>query len=295
MLSVIVPTGSHVVESDCEKMQCPTPESVPRPNGRGTKDRISVPCGKCIVCLSNRRKHWSFRLEQECKNSLSAFFITLTYDNTLIPFNDGKATLKKSDLIRFLKVLRSFNDRDREKYARLCGVSEKALKHGNFKYYAVGEYGTENKRPHYHLIVFGLNTWYDHDYVYNLVYDKWAKGFVHVGSVTPASITYVAKYLVNSFNENYEGIQKPFSAMSKGLGLCYVEKTREWHEATGNRFIFDVGGVKKSLPRYFKEKIFPNEEADSVNLRDDFIKNGQDVRPILLSNLKKTNKKKSKL
>lgn len=204
-------------------------------------------------------------------------------------------TLVKSDLTGFIKVLRAFNDRDREKYAELAKVPQKALKHGNFKYYACGEYGTENNRPHYHLILFGLNTWYDKDYVYNLVFEKWQKGFVHVGTVTPASITYVAKYLVNSYNEKYQGRQKPFSVMSKGLGLCYVEKTKQWHEETGNKFILDAGGIKKSLPRYYKEKIFKNEEADSVNVTKDFIYEGMDSRPIILGNLIKNTKNKSKL
>lgn len=269
--------------------------SVPRPNGRGQADRISVPCGKCIICLKNRRSHWSFRLEQEFLSCLSAYFITLTYDDYNLPLNTEKRpTLKKRDLSLFLKSLRQWNNRDAEKYEKLMKVSKNSLKKGNFMYYACGEYGERTLRPHYHLILFNLNTWFPKDTIEKKVFETWSKGLVHVGSVTPASISYVAKYLVNSYNMDFTGIEKPFSVMSKGIGLSYIEKTRSFYESTGETVIHDKGGIKKSMPRYFRKKL-NIQSTDIMPSTDSYMVNGRDERTVILENLKKSKPKKSKL
>ena len=54
-------------------------------NGRGAKDRITIPCGKCLPCKMRKRSSWSFRLVQELRYSKSAYFITLTYDDFNVP------------------------------------------------------------------------------------------------------------------------------------------------------------------------------------------------------------------
>nr|QJB18926.1 MAG: replication initiator protein [Microvirus sp.] len=270
-------------------MQCPVPMSVPRPNGRGSADRISVPCGKCIICLGNRREHWSFRLEQEYLICCSAFFITLTYDDDNLPQTFGVPCLNKSDLILFIKRLRQYNTREREKYESLGKVPKNSLKRQNFKYYACGEYGTENTRPHYHLILFNMNSWIDKDSMYKITESTWNKGLVHIGTVTPASITYVAKYLVNSFEDKYD--VPPFSIMSKGIGLSYILDKKEWFENTDSNCIVDRGGIRKSLPRYFKAKL---NRAPAGASAEDFIRNGHDIRPMMISNRKKHVKTKRK-
>lgn len=299
-------------------MQCPTPSTVPRPNGRGSADRISVPCGKCIICLQNRRKHWSFRLEQEYKTCQSAYFITLTYDDANLPFKYGDKpecmniaewtvhggykdskfnrptpSLKKRDLFLFLKALRQFNTRDREKYESIAKLPKNSLKKAEFKYYACGEYGSNTKRPHYHIILFNLNSWYTTDFVTSKILEIWKHGQVHIGGVSPASITYVAKYLINSYEENICN-EKPFSVMSKGIGLSYIDKTRGWFEETGNNFILDQG-IKKSIPRYFRKKLNMNTEAQSTSNTKDYIVNGKDILPDVINKYKKQKPKKSTL
>ena len=54
--------------------------SLPNPKTGNRTDRLTVPCGKCAACLTNRRNDWAVRLKVEHQNADSAYFITLTYD-----------------------------------------------------------------------------------------------------------------------------------------------------------------------------------------------------------------------
>lgn len=182
-------------------MQCVSPLSLPRPNGRGSADRITVPCGKCVYCLSNRRQMWAFRIEQELKVSTSAFFITLTYEDKNLPKQDNIPVVCKDDIQKFLKRLR-----------KECAGSK-------IRYFLVSEYGPENKRPHYHGIFFNLPIPKDDEFNTDLVTTLlkcWQKGFVHVGTCTPASISYCAKYCITK-TDFPTGALPPFLYVRLGL------------------------------------------------------------------------------
>lgn len=195
---------------------------------------VSVPCGKCIPCLINKRTDWSFRLEQEYKVSSSAHFVTLTYDQKHQP-SDG--SLDKRHVQLYLKRLR-----------KLDGTNK-------IRYYAVGEYGSKSSRPHYHLLLFNCcvehcrQAWRD---------SKGASvGIVHIGAVTSASVAYVTKYIVQP-DCAVIGLQKPFSLMSRayGIGGRYLtDEMVEWHRNDDRNYV-DRYGVKGRLPRFYREKIW---------------------------------------
>ena len=115
---------------------------------RYVSDFIEIPCGKCIGCRLDYTRDWANRMMLEASYHEQNYFITLTYDDTHVPKSyyacpeTGEAlpslTLSKRDIQLFLKRLR-----------KLTGQS--------FRYYLCGEYGSNTHRPHYHLIVFGLN------------------------------------------------------------------------------------------------------------------------------------------
>lgn len=202
---------------------------------------VSVPCGKCIPCLVNKRQEWSFRLEQEFKFSHGALFITLTYDEKHLR-TDG--SLNKGDVQLFLKRLRK---RD--------GTNK-------LRYYCVGEYGSKYGRPHYHLLLFGGSE--EH------IRKSWTDskgnciGIVHVGRVTGASIAYVTKYIIQ--RDDYDkDLEKPFALMSRryGLGGRYLsDEMVNWHrENEANYCIRD--GVKVRLARFYKSKIWYSEAERS--------------------------------
>lgn len=210
-----------------------------------------VPCGQCILCLKRKQNGWSFRLQQEEKISKSSCFLTLTYENTPLS-SSGIATLKKQDLVRFIKKVR-----------KKVGYNYYNKKVVNpIKYYACGEYGSESKRPHYHAIMFNLpNTWItDGDNISN----TWNKGHIHIDPCTPGTIKYVTKYLLKGkLVDDYK--QKEFSLMSKGLGKSYLTpQIKKFHRENLQSYITLPGGAKTTLPKYFADEIFDDEMKEKI-------------------------------
>lgn len=125
--------------------QCLTPITM-----RTKEANNTFPCGKCATCSARRASAWSFRLMQEAKNASSALFVTLTYNTEHVPISKNRfMTLNKRDLQLFFKKLR------------------KRSGSKNIKYYAVGEYGGNTKRPHYHVILFNAK-YEDIEYAWSL-------------------------------------------------------------------------------------------------------------------------------
>lgn len=201
----------------------------------GVTTLVSVPCGKCIPCLMNKRGEWSFRLEQEHRVSKSAHFVTLTYDPKHIRTN---SSLDKRDLQLYLKRLRKKDGTTR------------------VRYYAVGEYGTHGGRPHYHILLFNS--------VEQHIRQAWrdckgqAIGIVHVGLVAPASVAYVTKYIIQK--DSYpEGLEKPFATMSRayGIGAHYLSDDMvDWHRIGDRNYTVRPGNERGRLPRFYRDKIW---------------------------------------
>jgi hypothetical protein len=238
-------------------MKCPTPISIRDKSDANPKDkaskRLTVPCGKCGNCRRARRNQWAFRLQQELKDSENAYFITLTYSDERLPefidYYSGeiKSNLVKEDLQKFIKRLRE------QQYRQ--------TKERKFRYYAVGEYGTETDRAHYHLIGFNI----DRSIINRLDY-IWGHGHVHVGTVNEGSILYVAKYHVNrDMDADEDGRQKEFATMSKrpAIGHGYIKRNYNWHIDNMNSYIMQ-NGYKKAMPRYYKDKIFQDENKETI-------------------------------
>ena len=84
----------------------------------------SVPCGKCVACLANRRAEWCARLKIEQSYSDWSLFVTLTYAPEYLPYcPGGKPGFNKRHLQLFLKSLRK-------------SIGVKSL-----RYYIISEYG----------------------------------------------------------------------------------------------------------------------------------------------------------
>ncbi|AXH76464.1 MAG: replication initiator protein [Microviridae sp.] len=234
---------------------------------------ILVPCGKCNFCLQNRRIQWSFRNQQQLKDSHTAHFITLTYKDEEIPTERDRhntytfATLKKEDLKRFHKNLRNAQEKAFKEIKTDRMLNEQEIKRlkkkWQLKYYSTGEYGSKRKRPHYHCLLFNL-----HPRVLERLEDNeiWNKGTMYFGEVNEASIQYVTKYLIDAdtTTQGWDERQRPFSIMSKGIGIGYLRK-KHFHKARGDlvtdyRFYCLNNGHKVKMPRYYKEKIYTKIE-----------------------------------
>lgn len=192
---------------------------------------IDIPCGKCIECLQDYSKQWSYRCWCETMYHKESCFITLTYKNNPV-------TLIKRDYQLFLKRLR------------------KKIQPKKIKYFACGEYGSKGKRPHYHLIIFGYRPG-DLQFFFMSGKEKiykskelellWNLGFVSVGDVTLNSSKYCAKYL-QKLNPTPKDCIASFVAMSKGIGQQYFLDNYKKLKQTDK--IYTNNGYIK-LPRYF--------------------------------------------
>lgn len=235
-------------------MQCISPMSIKRPGQDNPKNRITIPCGKCMACLSRKRNAWAFRLQNEAKDADTSVFITMTYDVENVPLSDKLVpTLCKRDIQLFMKRLR------------------KMFPDCNLRYYIIGEYGPNTCRPHYHGLIFNLPFENKEQEVKlkNQLYTCWKKGFVMLGTVTEASIQYCTKYMITTNDDKkqygYYNLEHPFALMSRrpGLGISYLSSEMiEYHNNSKIRRFYSVlkGGNKTALPRYYSDKIFNPEQ-----------------------------------
>lgn len=232
-----------------------------------------VPCGKCLECRKRYVSNWSFRLMQEDRDAISSAFITLTYDNdNLYLTRNGKASLDERDLQLFFKRLRKAHST-----GKVSSIYKRAIYGYNYrginirfntkpqpiKYYAVGEYGTKTKRPHYHIILFNADI--------ELIESCWKHGEIHYGDVSGASVGYTLKYLCKpkKIGKDPGDDRKPeFAVMSKGIGMSYLSNQAicEWHLADiENRMYVNLqNGKKASMPRYIRERLYLESELRQV-------------------------------
>ncbi|OBQ38073.1 MAG: hypothetical protein AN484_24540 [Aphanizomenon flos-aquae WA102] len=199
--------------------------------------------------MRRRTSGWSFRLVKEGDRSKNALFVTLTYNDEHIKRSKNNyKNLDKKDLQKFFKRLRK-------------------LTNEKIKYYAVGEYGTQNMRPHYHIILFNSSSEIIQR-AWNL--DNKVIGNIYIGSVTEASIGYTLKYMCKGGKipqHKNDDRQKEFSVMSKGLGANYLtEQMINWHKAdlTKRMYVPMKDNKKIAMPRYYKDKIYSEKEKQKV-------------------------------
>lgn len=218
---------------------------------------VPVPCGKCPACVARRTSAWSFRLMQEGLVSESSMFVTLTYDTDHVPITSkGFMSLNRKEMPAFMKRLRKRNT-------------------AKLRYYGVGEYGSKSLRPHYHMLLFNAKL--------DTVFEAWkapprgdAKrppspiGDIHYGTVTGASIGYTLKYMAKPgiipLHQNDDRV-KEFALMSKGIGANYCsDNMKQWHIADLTKRMYCVieDGKKMSMPRYYKDRIYNEDQRETV-------------------------------
>ena len=264
------------VESECN--MCITPITKKREyrtyddsNAKGAPGIAhQVPCGYCVQCLRRRQNDWSFRLSQEMKSATSAFFITLTYETAPLS-KRGFPTLVKSDLQKFIKRLRKLNTKT--PYIKKNGTTGYK---SNIKYYACGEYGTLSNRPHYHAIMFNVDS---HLVQVGERLDKiWNRGITHSLSGNPALIAYTTKYLMSGrwepedivdteSGEIIEDDRQPqFAVMSKNLGKDFLTPQMvSFLQARLESIVTLPGGQIQAMPRYYRDRVFNQSQKKIIN------------------------------
>lgn len=232
---------------------------------------LDTPCGKCMACLSNKRSEWQTRLEVELKHATNAWFITLTYDDKNLPFvtKDGIITIGLENTIHsFDEMYPTLLESDVQKFFKRLRKKQAQFTKEQIRYFYVGEYGGQTTRPHYHLLLFNLNN--DERVVHLQTLQAWKKGFVYVGKVEPASIAYCTNYIINPEIDVPLGVKPPYARQSRrpAIGHQYINEYKNYHRNdTDNHVYTSPTGVKRNLPRYYKEKIFSKQERAAMRLK----------------------------
>lgn len=208
-------------------------------------------CGKCYSCRVIRMYEWITRLEHELETTMYGVFATLTYEEEHIPKDRN---LSKRTLQLFFKRLRR--------------ILEYYHNNEHISYYAIGDYGDLEGRPHYHCLIFGISkshpvfTYSDYQKGYATC-KAWLNGFVHVLPMTDFRIKYVTSYITKKHTwrdklKMFGVTVEPFSLMSKGIGKQYCLDHKE--SLTKDMQIYRQG-APRMLPRYYRKLLeIENEE-----------------------------------
>lgn len=227
-------------------------------------------CGQCLPCRLKRKKEWTHRIMLESLTHSVNCFLTLTYSDESLPVINvaGKeiTTVDPKDLQLWLK-------RFREALAPL-----------KMRFYAVGEYGDVSLRPHYHVVLFGVDgcrrgrtkrvlgtnlpDWENCCDVCLRVGKTWGLGLIEVGELNPQSAAYIAEYTVKKltrFDDGRLGGRHPeFARMSlrPGIGAdsCW-QLASDMMRMNLDEILPDVphqlehGRIKMPLGRYLRRKV----------------------------------------
>lgn len=211
---------------------------------------VPVGCGKCIECLKQKSNNWKVRLFEEIKYNNDYTFVTLTFSDVSLEYLKSKVKIK-SDII----------DNDiatvgvRYFFENIRKSTKKSLKH-----WLITELGqTNTERVHLH----GLIKTTDIDFLRK----KWIWGISYFGTyVNKKTINYIVKYVtkVDSLHKNF--VPKIFA--SPGLGKGYIDnynsQLNKFKGNITNELYINESGLKISLPIYYRNKIYSEEEREML-------------------------------
>jgi len=227
-------------------------------------------CGGCLPCRINRRRIWAHRLELEALNHKASIFLTLTYASQNLrsrsgikvpecPQTETLASLQPDDLRNWLKRYR------------------KAIAPKRIRFFAVGEYGHETWRPHYHVALFGIGPCWNLQTkkragrsiaseccpVCRVLQSTWNMGDIDAGVLEPNSCAYIANYvtkkLTSDDDQRLAGRHPEFARMSNRPGIG----KEAMHEVASTVLSYETelpsslrhGKKQKPLGRYLRNQL----------------------------------------
>lgn len=264
-------------------------------DGHLYSEKIELPCGQCAACRLEYSRQWAVRCVLEASQWQHNYFVTLTYNDWHVPYNKFEAfdyytgevyddialTLVPKDLQDFMKRLRINFKRH--------------YNHEGIRFYACGEYGSDTKRPHYHLCLFNCpipdlqleannfrgDCYYSSSFIEKAWSDRFGDliGFVTVADLNFDTCAYVARYMMKKHKGQTADYYKihhiapEFSRMSRDPGIArdYYDKNKEKIYSYDQIIITGSDGKAKRVrpPRYYDQlyDIFSPEDFDSIKQR----------------------------
>lgn len=223
---------------------------------------VQIPCSKCNGCKQEIAESWAIRAYHESLMHEQNSFLTLTYEDEKLP-DDFSVSLREVQL--FMKKLRK--------------------QYGNsIRFFAASEYGSKTFRPHYHLLVNGVDFRSDRKlykntpqgplYTSDKLAQIWGKGHCTIGTVTLKSAFYCIQYIFDKkagdpnryvrthpVTGDIVTCAPEFRTMSckPGLGFTWFQKYKS--SCFPSDFIV-IDGRKFPVPRYYQQLL--EKEAKSV-------------------------------
>lgn len=210
-------------------------------------------------------------------------FVTLTYDDLHLPLNDHVKVDEDTGEVVSSEVVATLAPRDLQLFMKQLRVNHKRKYDcENVRFFACGEYGPKNMRPHYHLILFNCPlfdlklekvengyTYYRSPYIEKL----WGKGFVLITDFSYNTAGYVARYMLkkhkgrDAFFYEDRGIFPEFVRCSRrpGIGRDYFELNKDKIYQTDEVFIpqRNSSPIRSKPPKYY-DNIFGLENPEDL-------------------------------
>lgn len=211
-------------------MPCTSPIEVSDPQGF----RSRVACGRCRSCRIRRKQAWVGRLRLERQCHQYARFITLTY-------RDDPGVLNPKDISDFMKRYRHH--------------------YGACRFFAVGEYGDQFGRGHWHSIIFG----HAPEAIGHWRCKAWDFGYAFDGGGDLKALGYVASYVMKHVND----LHKPICRMSNRPGIGF-KRIGDMARAAVRH-----GGVKSwPLGYRVEEKFYPLCQGGLEHFKKIYLESG---------------------
>jgi len=227
-------------------------------------------CGDCFECYKKRALEWCTRVGHELASYEDSIFVTLTYDDAKLTYDqDGQPSYKYeySDFQAFMKRLRQ------------------RIPNTRIRYFTSIEYGGKNGRLHYHAILFNFHPNLQRRnktkptvtspsgyqlYHSSFLEELWPHGFHSFSEASVETAYYIASYALSdsTYVNDMGEILSDKLKCSQGIGLDFFIV----HMDT---LIAQAIHYKRTIPRYYRKKLlahYPLQHKKMENLLTDIKK-----------------------
>lgn len=248
-------------------------------------------CGNCIQCRKQKQREWMVRLLEDIKTNNNGKFITLTFSNESIQeltkiANEWTIYKKKYKWPTVKQHTNKYYKLPKPKHGyildnEIATIAVHRLRERWRKKYKtslrhwfvteLGHNGTEN--IHLHGIIW-------HNEPIEIIDKYWKYGFTHKGNyniktgkyhnyVNSGTIGYITKYVSKTdlLHQKY----KPIILTSPGVGNNYTNTNQsnanKYKDENTNDLYKTSTGHKMTMPTYYKNKIYTDEEKEKLWLQ----------------------------